>query len=220
MKRFAPLLTLVAVAVLGIALLTISSLSNPANQQAAQVDPAAPPAAGAPAAAAPAVEAPAVAEKAFAGRTDDRKMTVAIAVKDGKAVAYVCDGKKIESWMEGTLQGEKLSLQGKDGATISGTVTEQASNGEIAVDGKKWAYAAKGVEAPAGLYEGRADVRGVATRIGWVVEEDGNVTGIRQAGGVTSPAPALNPANPGGVTVDGVPVTVTSIDGADTVVAK
>lgn len=220
MKRFAPLLTLLAVAVLGVALLTISSLSNPANQQAGQVEAAAPPAAEAPPAPAPAVEAPAVAEKAFAGRSDDRKLTVAIAVKEGRAVAYVCDGKKVEAWLEGTLQGEKLSLQGKDGATITGTANEQSSAGELAVGGKKWAYSAKGVAAPAGLYEGRADVRGVATRIGWVVEDDGNVTGISQAGGVTSPAPGLDPANPGGVTVDGVPVAVRSIGGADTVVAK
>lgn len=218
MKRYAPLLTLVAVAVLGVALLTVTSLSNPDNQDAAQVEAAAPPAEAAPPA--PAVEAPVVAEKAYAGRSSGNEVTVAIAVKDGRAVAYVCNGKKIEAWLEGTLQGEKLSLSGKDGAAIEGTVTEASTFGTVKAAGKEWPYSAKGVQAPAGLYEGRADVRGVATRIGWVVEGDGTVTGIANANGVASPAPPLDPANPGEVTIDGVPVAVTSIDGGDSVVAR
>lgn len=222
MKRYAPLLTLVAVAILGVALLTINSLSNPANQGAAQVEAAAPPAAAPEAPAAPAVEAPVVAEKAYAGRTADRKFTVAIAVKDGKAVAYVCDGKKVEAWLEGTLQGDKLSLEGKDGAAITGIANEQSSTGDVLLaGGKKYAFTADGVAAPGGLYEGRADVRGVATRIGWIVERDGKVTGVATGGGVTSSAPAIDPANPlGPVTVDGVPVVIKSIGGADSVVAQ
>lgn len=220
MKRYAPLLTLVAVVVLGVALLTVNSLNNPANQQAGQAgaaapaaDPAEPPA--------PAVAPPAVAEKAYAGRSSGNEVTVAIAVKDGRAVAYVCNGKKIEAWLEGTLQGDKLALSGKDGASITGTASDASSFGEVAAAGKTWPFSAKGVTAPAGLYEGRADVRGVATRIGWVVEGDGRVTGsYTNANGVTDTAPPLNPANPDDVTFDGVPVTVTSIDGADSVVAR
>lgn len=222
MKRYAPLLTLVAVVILGATLFTLSSINNPANQAdqaAAPPPPAAAPAEAAPPPA-PAVAPPVVVEKAYAGRTADRKMTIAVAVKDGKAVAYVCDGKKIEAWLDGTLEGDKLSLTGKDGATVTGTANEQSSEGEIVVAGTTWKYTAKGVEAPAGLYEGRADVRGVATRIGWVVEPDGQVTGIQQSGGVTNPAPPLNPADPGGVTIDGVPVTVTSLDGSAPVVTR
>jgi hypothetical protein len=211
MKRYAPLLTLVAVVILGGALFTLSSVNNPANETtgAAAAPPAVEP---------PVVEPPVVAEKAYAGRSSDRKMTIAIAVKDGKAVAYVCDGKKIEAWLEGTLQGDTLALAGKDGAAVAGTANADASAGEITVAGKKWTYQAKGVQAPAGLYEGRADVRGVATRIGWVVEPDGTVTGISQAGGVTQTAPPLDPRNPDAVTLDGVAVAVTSIDGSDEVV--
>lgn len=219
MKRYAPLLTLVAVVVLGVALLTVNSLNNPANQQAAQAGAAAPAAAAEPPA--PAVAPPAVAEKAYAGRSAGNEVTVAIAVKDGRAVAYVCNGKKIEAWLEGTLQGDKLALKGKDGASITGTASDASSFGEVAAAGKTWPFSAKGVAAPAGLYEGRADVRGVATRIGWVVEGDGRVTGsYTDANGVTDTAPPLDPANPNGVTFNGVPVTVTSIDGADSVVAR
>ena len=221
MKRYAPLLTLVAVVVLGAALFTVNSLNNPANQQAGQAGAAAPAAAAPAEPPAPAVAPPAVAEKAYAGRSSGNEVTVAIAVKDGRAVAYVCNGKKIEAWLEGTLQGDKLALSGKNGASITGTASDASSFGEVAAAGKTWPFSAKGVAAPAGLYQGRADVRGVATRIGWVVEGDGRVTGsYTDANGVTDTAPPLDPADPNGVTFDGVPVTVTSIDGADSVVAR
>jgi hypothetical protein len=220
MKRYAPLLTLVAVVILGAALFTLSSINNPANQAAEQAQAAAPPPPAEAAPPPPAVAPPVVAEKAYAGRSTDRRMTIAIAVKDGKAIAYVCDGKKIEAWLDGTLQGDTLALTGKGGASVTGTANEQSAEGEIVIAGKTWKYTAKGVEAPAGLYEGRADVRGVATRIGWVVEPDGQVTGIQQADGQTSPAPPLDPADPDGVTIDGVTVTVTSLDGSTPVVTR
>ena len=50
-------------------------------------------------------------------------MTIAIAVKDGKAIAYVCDGKKIEAWLDGTLQGDTLALTGKGGASVKVATT-------------------------------------------------------------------------------------------------
>ncbi|HXV91723.1 MAG TPA: hypothetical protein VD813_00385, partial [Pseudonocardia sp.] len=72
--------------------------------------------------------------------------------------------------------------------------------------------------APAGLYEGRADVRGVANRIGWIVLPDGTQTGVASGGGEKTPAPRLDPGSPDGTTLDGVPVQVRSISGADSVV--
>ncbi|MGD9529293.1 MAG: hypothetical protein AB7V44_21190, partial [Pseudonocardia sp.] len=136
MKRYAPLLTLVAVVILGAALFTLSSINNPANQAAEQAQAAAPPPPAEAAPPAPAVEPPVVVEKAYAGRSADRRMTIAIAVKDGKAIAYVCDGKKIEAWLDGTLQGDTLALTGKDGASVTGIANEQSSEGEIVVAGK------------------------------------------------------------------------------------
>ena len=149
-------------------------------------------------------------------------MTVAIAVKDGKAAGYICDGKKLEAWLEGSVTGNDVSLKSADGkSTITGTVDDKESLGDVTVGGKQWPYAAKGVVAPAGLYSGRADVRGVANRVGWILLNDGTQTGIlRPAGGEPQPAPLLDPNNPGNVTIDGVPVTVTEIDGGDTVIGS
>jgi hypothetical protein len=60
----------------------------------------------------------------------------------------------------------------------------------------------------------------VATRVGWVVSGDGQVTGVASVAGDKRPAPVLNPADPGAVTIDGVPVEVTALDGASTVIRR
>src|SRR5689334_18951611 len=165
MKKYAPLATLVAVVLLGAGLLAANMLSNPANKttSAAAAAPSAVAAAPTgPAAAAPEsapAAAPAVAEKAYTGRSSGNEVTVAIAVKNGKAVAYACDGKKIEAWLEGTLTGDTLSLSGKT-SSITATLDDKASFGTVTVDGKEWPFSAKGVASPAGLYEGRGNVDG------------------------------------------------------------
>lgn len=222
MKSLGPLLTLVAVLALGATLFFVNSAADPANQPAAAVGAA--PAEVAPppttAAAAPTAAAPAVAEKAYAGRTAGNELTIAVAVKDGRAVAYLCDGEKVEAWLEGTLSGSELSLENANGsATVTGTADEEKSVGTVTVGEKSWPYAAKGVTAPAGLYEGRADVRGVANRVGWIILPDGEQTGIvKPANGEPGPAPALDPARPGSVTIGGAPVTVKAIGGGDEVI--
>jgi hypothetical protein len=226
MRRFAPLLTLLAVAVLGGALLALNVVNSPANSTgtpsaaaapqpaAAAAPPAAPPATSAPPA------APAVAEKAYAGRSAGNEVTVAIAVKDGRAVGYVCDGKKVEAWLEGTLSGSDLALKSKDGkSTIAATADDKQSFGTVAVSGEEWPFAARAASAPAGLYEGRAQVRGVLNRIGWIRLQDGSQTGVWNRGADKVAAPVLDPARLDGVVVDGVPVTVRTIGGADVVIA-
>ena len=232
MARFAPLITLGTVAALGGGLLLINTTvvgpqavtgaavaAPPAA--AAEVAPGAAPDAVPPAAAAPAPAAPAVAEAAYTGRSAGNEVTVALAVKDGRAVAYVCDGKKVEAWYEGTLEGPDLQLSAADGKPgITATVTDAATLGTVTVGGKDLPFAAEGVAAPAGLYEGRGNVRGVLTRIGWIVDEDGKVTGVANAGGTRRPAPALNPDDPTATRIDGVPVTVTALDGADQVIGR
>lgn len=228
MRRFAPLLTLLAVLVLGGALLALNVLGDPGNKNA---QPSAAPAAAGPTvatvAAAPPTTAPppvkaappVVAQKAYAGRSSGNEVTVAIAVKDGRAVGYICDGKKIEAWLEGTLTGDTLSLSGKT-SSLTGTLDDKATFGTITVDGKEWPFSAKGVVSPAGLYEGRGTLAGVATRVGWIVEDNGNVTGVKSANGTREPAPPLNPADPGATTIDGTPVTVTALAGDATVVSR
>lgn len=68
------------------------------------------------------------------------------------------------------------------------------------------------MSAPEGLYDGRGVVDGVAVRIGWIAV-DGTVTGGARAAGEVVPAPPLDPADPASTVLDGVPVTVTAVDG-------
>jgi hypothetical protein len=226
MKKYGPLLTLLAVALLGGGLFAAAAVKNPSAQPtAAAAPPAAAPAEAAPPAAPaePAAAPPVVAEKAYTGRSSGDEVTVAIAVKDGRAVGYVCDGKKIEAWLEGTLAGDRLDLESADGKiTVTGVVDEEKSVGDVTVNGKKWAYATDAVEVPAGLYEGRGNVDGVVTRIGWVVEKDGRVTGLRVNQGSDEPleAPRLDPSAPDQVQIDGTPITVTVISGGDQVIQQ
>lgn len=218
MKRYAPLLTLGAVAVLGGALLAVDMITDPAAAPPAPAAAAAPePAAVVPEPAA--AEPPAVVESVWAGRSSGNEVTVAIAVKDGRAVAYVCDGDEIEAWLEGTLTGSSLSLQGADGAVLTGDVDETAALGSVAVSGGQWPFAAKVVQAPDGLYDGRANVDGVAVRIGWIAL-DGTVTGGARAAGEVVEAPVFDPAAPGSTVLDGRAVTVTAVDGASEGVAR
>jgi hypothetical protein len=218
MKRYAPLLTLAVVAVLAGTLLAINVATTPTAGQAAAVAttttaPAAAETTTDPAVA-PTTAPPAVAEKVYAGRSSGNEVTVAVAVKDGKAVAYVCDGKKTEAWLQGALAGANISLTSASGAKITGTVDDKGSFGTVAVGGKEWPYSAKAVQAPQGLYQGRSDVKGVTKKIGWIVLPDGQV-GVETAAGVSVPAPPLDPANLGGVVIDGSPVTVTPLTGTD-----
>jgi hypothetical protein len=230
MKKYAPLATLVSVVLLGAALLVVNMLGTPdtapSQAAAAQVTPTAPAVVGptAPAAAPsdppePTAQPPVVAEKAYTGRSAGNEVTVAVAVKDGRAVAYVCDGKKVEAWMEGTLTGGALSLTGKT-SSITGTVDEKATFGTVVVEGKEWPFSARGVAAPAGLYEGRGTLAGVATRVGWIVDGDGKVTGVMNRDGRRSAAPTLDPDAPENTRIDGTPVPVSAVAGDDRVVPQ
>jgi hypothetical protein len=208
---------------------------DPANRQhdvgataqasATAPGPTVPPPAAAPAATVPPPPpvAPAANQKAYAGRTSGNEVTVAVAVKDGRAVAYVCDGKKVEAWLEGTVSDGKLALKGKD-ATLDGAAGEKAALGTVTVAGKEWPFAAQAVSAPAGLYQARSSVRGVLTRIGWIVEGDGKVTGAAGRDpktGALLPAPEFNPADPAATkNDDGAPVAVVPVDAGTEVVGK
>ena len=211
MKRHrGPLLTVLAVAGLAAVLLSVNIAGEPAPAAAPAAAPAVEPA-PAPAEAPPPAPPP-VTEAAYAGRTAGNEATIAIAVKDGRAVAYLCDGKKIEAWLEGTADGSTLSLTGADGATITGDLQDGSVFGQAAAKGKQWPYSAALATPPAGTYRGRVSIDGVLKRIGWNVLPDGTVTGIVSDANGVAPAPPLDPAART-ASLDGVPVDVELVTG-------
>lgn len=216
MKTQGPILTLLAVVVLALILLAVNLTSNseddtaaPNNQNASSAPPAAP--------ATPTLAGPPAATSLFpsqatyTGKTIGRKVgeaSVAIAVHEGKASAYLCDGKKLESWLDGRAEGSTLALNGKSGQ-LTGTLENGKITGNVTVDGLTWQYSVIPGKA-AGLYRART----ATADAGWIVYPDGTQTGVQNIGGQASEAPALDPAA-GSAVLGGDIVPVRAIQGGD-----
>jgi hypothetical protein len=153
-----PVLTLVAM--LGLAL-TLVLVNGATTRDAAAVPVAAAPAAvtvadPAPPSAAPEPAAPeTVAEPPptaafpatakFVGEAPTAKgpIPIEITVDGGRAKAYVCDGKKIEVWLQGTAEDGVVELTGRKGARLSGTLTGDAVEGTVVLAGHpEWTFSA------------------------------------------------------------------------------
>ncbi|MFI9510845.1 hypothetical protein [Nocardia sp. NPDC052566] len=224
MKRLGPWLTLAAVAVLGIALVVInmSKDSEPAAQNAntgvtttsaAAAPPTTAPQTTAPPTTAAPAKFPAKADYvgAIAQQTGGA-ITVSITVQGDKATAYACDGKSIESWLQGSAIDGVLQLTGKNGAKLDGRLDGTAVRGTLYLGDKKWDFTAPPVQAPAGLYV----YSEAGTRQSWIVDSNGGVTGVQRApDGSTSPAPGLAPD--GTAIVNGKKITANKVSGGDSV---
>ncbi len=232
MRTRGPILTLLAVVVLALILLAVNLTTNtgdsatsdttagaPADTaaQAAPVEPAAP---AAPAAPAPPPGAPEAgadtafpAQATYTGKTSGRKVgeaDVAIAIQNGKASAYLCDGKQLESWLDGQAQGSALELTGKNDSRLDGTLAGGTLSGTVTVGGLTWQFSATPGKGPAGLYRARnSDVDA-----GWIVRDDGSQTGVQNVNGQPAAAPALDPAA-GSAVIGGTTLPVATIRGGD-----
>lgn len=167
MTRIAPLLTLLAVAVLGGALFANNYVNTPAAVPAAASSAAVatvPEPVASPATIPP--PPPVLLEDmTYAGRTDDREMTVAVAVTGGRAVAYVCGGS-IEVWLQGSVSDGELSMESRNGsATLTGAVTADAAEGTFSTEGDEWSFTAAVTSIEDAAADGRDDVAEVAERL-------------------------------------------------------
>jgi hypothetical protein len=191
MKINSPVATLGAVAVLGATLWGVNSLPEPdrvvtgravaAAALPAPVQPAPPPVA----------QFPAKAD--YVGKvitTRGAPITVEITVAGERAVAYACDGAKVESWLSGTARNGTVALASKDkNSRLDGRLRADEVDGKLTIDTKTWDFAASEVQQPAGLYVSED----AGDRSSWIVDQSGVVTGVqRLADGTTSPALPLN----------------------------
>ncbi len=144
----------------------------------------------------------------YVGRDATRRTSVAVAVRDGKVAAYVCDGKSLESWLTGTAAGTTATLAaGTDRLTTE--VTSRGLHVTGTVHGRPVDVTAALASAPAGLY--RLDTNG--TTVGWIVQPDGTQVGLRSRSGVVAPAPVLVPGR--AVTLDGQQAYPQEVSGDD-----
>jgi hypothetical protein len=147
----------------------------------------------------------------YAGRTKGRKATVAIAVRDGRAIAYVCDGVRAEAWLVGRATNGKLTLSSEVGDRLTARLGDGKATGRVVLGAQKWSFTIPTVVAPNGLYRANATVGGVRFRGGWIVLPDGQ-TGVATGDGDPGPAPPLDP-DAGAVTIDGTQVPVAQVSG-------
>jgi hypothetical protein len=227
MSTRGPLITLGSVVVLAVALLWVNALAGPTTPTSssslgapASTGPSSPsPAAPAEAAPSPTAE-PAAVQTVHAGRTGGGEATVAVAVNGDRAAAYLCDGTRIETWLQGSVTGDQVVLTGRDTAALIGTVSGTTLSGTVVTStGQAWLFSAEEARPPAGIYEARTTIDGLATRIGWVVLPDGTQVGIQNVDGERSPAPALDLEDTT-FTLDGAAQEATPVDGSDTVVGQ
>lgn len=143
---------------------------------------------------------------------------MAIAVNGDRAAAYLCDGHSVEAWLQGTVTGTSMTLSGRGGAGLTGSVNGDALFGSLNAAGQSPVpFSAAVSKPPAGVFQYRKEVNGLATRVGWVVLPDGSEAGIVDSGTTRSPAPWLDPAT-GAFTADGATSTASPVAGSDTVV--
>jgi hypothetical protein len=227
MSTRGPLITLGSVVVLAVALLWVNALAGPTTPTSssslgasASTGPSSPsPAPPAEAAPSPTAE-PAAVQTVYAGRTGGGEATVAVAVNGDRAAAYLCDGTRIETWLQGSMTGDQVVLTGRDTAALIGTVSGTTLSGTVVTStGQAWLFSAEEARPPAGIYEARTTIDGLATRIGWVVLPDGTQVGIQNVDGERSPAPALDLEDTT-FTLDGAAQEATPVDGSDTVVGQ
>lgn len=147
----------------------------------------------------------------FAGHVDDNGGTLAISLRDGVAIAYICDGRRVEAWLRGTAAAGRLALTGKGGARIVGTFDAARARGEVTVAGRTRTFVLALAKKPSGLYRAAARVRDAEVVGSWIVLPDGRQVGVLLTGGVPGPAPALDVAGRR-TTVDGTAVPTSTVD--------
>jgi hypothetical protein len=156
--------------------------------------------------------APAAAQVTYAGKVDGGAATLAISVKDGNAIAYLCDGKRLEVWLRGPAAAGRLQLTSDNGATLTGTFDEASAAGTADAAGQSFSFRIKPVTTPSGLYRTATTVANASVVGGWIVV-NGEQVGVLRRNGVARPAPAIDPVS-GAFTIDGVTLRAARVDGS------
>jgi hypothetical protein len=181
-KHRGPLITLVVT--LGALVLILSLNDSLIPKQAA---PAPGPAATAQTGDAQPLKSP---EAVYVGKDETGEMAVGIAVKGGRAVGYLCDGRSVEAWLSGTATKGRVTLDEANGkSTVYADITGNRITGIAVARNDEFDFTIDKAEPPAGIYRQREG----DTKIGWIVLPDDSQVGIATTNGTPRPAPTLDP---------------------------
>jgi hypothetical protein len=218
MKIRGPIVTLAAVAALGVGIWLVNvSREEPAPPgkpvAEATTTTATTPATAAPAPTTPPASFPAKADYVGKIPTANGTITLDITIEGDKAVAYACDGNTIESWLRGGAANGALSLANKDKTSrLEGRLEGNAVVGTLWIGQKKWEFKADPAAPPAGLYI----YENAGARNSWIIDGNGDVTGVqRRPDGSTAPAPGLSIDRT--AVIDGQTIVATRVEGASDV---
>ena len=163
--------------------------------------------------------AQAVVEAVYAGRSAGNQVTLAVVTDGDKAAGYVCNGRTVSAWLQGSVHGNQVTLTGKNGAGLTGTLSGLAMFGMVSPGGGvSFPFSAELSPRPAGVYQARITVDGLATRIGWAVLPDGIQLGVAVAGPTKYAAPPLDLSDDS-FTLGGASYTASVVAGNQTVVS-
>lgn len=214
MKRSGPLLTLLGGLLLALFMLTLNATTGTAGKTTSAGDtvstsPSAttPPTPSAPPSPTPSPSRTAPVNSDYAGRTDDDSSAVAVSLRDGRAIAYFCDGRDQESWLKGPVEDDgSMRLTSQKGGVLTGRLTGQRIRGTVDLSGRRYGFTADKAVKPSGLYRATATVRGAEIDGGWIVLRGGRQVGILNRDGTPTAAPQIDPET-GAVTIDGEQLT-------------
>ncbi|MET7574090.1 hypothetical protein ABZT04_37240 [Streptomyces sp. NPDC005492] len=214
MKRPGPLLTLLTGLLLGLFMLTLNATSGTKTVSSTKTDPSPAQSVSTSPTPTPTVTPSPTPSKtpvpnaSYAGRTDDDAASVAVSIRNGRAVAYFCDGRYKEAWLRGPVEDDgTMRLTAKNGAVLDGKLQQGTKiRGTVKDEGRSYAFTAAKAVKPSGLWRATAKVRGAKIDGGWIVLPNGRQTGIVTRDGKATAAPRIDPGT-GAVTVDGQQLT-------------
>jgi hypothetical protein len=158
-----------------------------------------------------------VARQVFSGPITGSRTSLAIVVDGGRAAAYLCDGRALEAWFEGEVVDGRISLAGRNGAALTGTIDGQGLRGTGSARGTTFDFGISPALAPAGVYEAKVNGEGSEVRMGWAVLPGGRQVGMKNRDGQLAPAPPLTLPD-ATFELGGVTYTAKLIGGTDDVV--
>jgi len=148
----------------------------------------------------------------YDGEVQGDEGMVAVVVHDNFAIAYFCNGSTQQAWFKGTPHDGKLSMTGKNHASLTANYALGHARGTVVVDGISHIFSIIAVHKPSGLFESIAVVRGATIKAGWIVLADGAQVGSLE--------PNANSADPSAHAAPKLDVSsLTAQDGGTTLVA-
>jgi hypothetical protein len=82
-------------------------------------------------------------------------------VQNGQATAYLGDGKKLDTWLDGRVDGAAMTLRGSGTSKLTGELHDGAVTGTATVNGASWPFTA-----PAAVGQQWQPIEGTGTGTG------------------------------------------------------